>query len=70
MRQTAVDWLVKEFNLEHFEATVRFAKEMEKQQHFETWDNGMDEILSMDENDPRLYKDFEQDYNERFGGKK
>lgn len=32
MKQTAVEWLIKEFNLENFEATCNFAKEMEKEQ--------------------------------------
>jgi hypothetical protein len=31
-RQTAVEWLIKEFNLDNYEATVRFAKEIERQQ--------------------------------------
>jgi len=30
MKQTAVDWLIKEFNLEQFEASIRFAKSMEQ----------------------------------------
>ncbi len=34
-RQTAVDWLVKEFNLESFEATIKLAKAMEKEQIIE-----------------------------------
>jgi len=29
--KTSVEWLVKEFNIEGFDATVKFAKEMEKQ---------------------------------------
>jgi hypothetical protein len=35
MKQTAVEWLIKEFNLESYEATVKFAKEMEKRQIIE-----------------------------------
>jgi hypothetical protein len=31
-RQTAVDWLVKEFNLEEYEATIKLAKSIEKEQ--------------------------------------
>ena len=31
-RQTAVDWLVKEFNLEEYEATIKLAKAIEKEQ--------------------------------------
>ena len=29
--KTAVEWLIKEFNIEGFDATVKFVKEMEKQ---------------------------------------
>jgi hypothetical protein len=32
MKQTAVEWLVKEFNLEPYSATVQFAKDNEQQQ--------------------------------------
>jgi hypothetical protein len=32
MQQSAVEWLVKEFNLESYDATVKFAKEKERQQ--------------------------------------
>jgi len=31
-QQTAIDWLVKEFNLEEFKATIEFAKAKEKAQ--------------------------------------
>ena len=34
-KQTAIDWLVKEFNLENYRTTVRFAKQMEKEQMVE-----------------------------------
>jgi hypothetical protein len=70
MKQTAVEWLVKEFNLEKWEAAVNFAKSMEEQQHFETWDNGMDRMSLLDENNPRTYYDFAEYYNETYGGNK
>jgi hypothetical protein len=31
-QQTAVDWLVKEFNLEEYKASIEFAKAKEKEQ--------------------------------------
>ena len=31
-QQTAVEWLVKEFSLENFTATIEFAKQKEKEQ--------------------------------------
>lgn len=39
-QQTAVDWLVKEFNLEEFIATVEFAKAKEKEQIVKAFDVG------------------------------
>jgi hypothetical protein len=41
-RQTAVDWLVKEFNLEEYEATIKLAKAMEREQHQISFDKGYD----------------------------
>ena len=32
MKQTAIEWLIKEFNLESYQATCDFAKAMEKSQ--------------------------------------
>mgnify|MGYP003333011459 CR=1 FL=1 len=32
MKQTAVEWLIKEFNLKSYEATIKFALEKEKKQ--------------------------------------
>lgn len=34
-QQTAVEWLVKEFSLENFTATIEFAKQKEKEQIIE-----------------------------------
>jgi hypothetical protein len=43
MKQTAVEWLVKEFNLEEFRATIDFAKAMEKEQILRAYDIGSNE---------------------------
>lgn len=40
MKQTAVDWLVKEFNLESYKATIALAKEVEKQQIIDAYNIG------------------------------
>ena len=40
-QQTAVDWLVKEFNLEEFKATIEFAKAKEKEQIIHSFNEGM-----------------------------
>jgi hypothetical protein len=59
-RQTAVDWLVKEFNLEEYEATIKLAKAMEKEQIMDANEdcstNELGELLSG-----------EQYYNETYG---
>jgi HSP20 family molecular chaperone IbpA len=44
-QQTAVEWLIKEFNLEEFKATIEFAKAKEKEQIEEAYDEG---IMSVD----------------------
>lgn len=39
-KQTAVDWLVKELNLEGYDYTVQQAKQMEKEQIMDAYDSG------------------------------
>jgi hypothetical protein len=39
-RQTAVEWLVKEFNLESFPASVNLALSLEKEQIIDAYDSG------------------------------
>ena len=46
-KQTAVDWLVKEFNLESYKATIALVKEMEKQQIILAYHNGCSDQLSI-----------------------
>jgi hypothetical protein len=41
-KQTAVEWLIKEFNLEEFKATIEFAKAKEKEQILDAFDSGLD----------------------------
>lgn len=61
-KQTAIDWLVKEFNLEEYEATIKLAKSMEKEQIIESWEHG-------DKHEPWIIgrKTGEQYYNETYG---
>jgi hypothetical protein len=42
MAQTAVEWLVKEFNLEEFKATIEFAKAKEKEQIIDAFNSGLE----------------------------
>ena len=41
-QQTAIDWLVKEFNLEEFKATIEFAKAKEKEQIIDAFNSGLE----------------------------
>lgn len=67
MKQTAVDWLIKEFNLENFEATCNFAKAMEKQQIVDAIVNT---IVGSNEAYDKVYPELiyvsEQYYNETY----
>ena len=51
MAQTAVEWLVKEFNIEEFKATIEFAKAKEKEQIIDAFDSG----LNYDYDDSETY---------------
>lgn len=42
MAQTAVEWLIKEFNLEEFKATIEFAKAKEKGQIIDAFNSGLE----------------------------
>jgi hypothetical protein len=50
-QQTAVEWLVKEFNLEKFKATIEFAKAKEKEQIIDAFNSG----LAYDYDDSETY---------------
>ena len=63
-RQTAVEWLIKEFNLDNYEATVRFAKEIEKQQIIEA--HGNKEKKSGGVSNATYISTGEEYYNEQF----
>lgn len=39
-QQTAVEWLVKEFNLEEYKASIEFAKAKEKEQILNAYNRG------------------------------
>lgn len=51
-QQTAVQWLIKEFNLESYEASVKFALEKEKEQIIKAFNEGtfsLDEKINAEE---------------------
>ena len=62
MAQTAVEWLIKEFNLEEYKATTMFAKEKENQQTIDAYMKG--QALGFDDNPNYMA---EQYYNETYG---
>lgn len=71
-KQTAVEWLVNQLNKKGFAVVVtdeeiEQAKEMEKQQHSETWDNSL--IENKGDNYIGKEKSFEEYYNETFKNK-
>ena len=45
-KQTAVEWLIKEFNLESFEHTIHHALELEKQQIADAYESGQNETAN------------------------
>jgi N-acetyl-anhydromuramyl-L-alanine amidase AmpD len=62
-KQTAVEWLVKELNLEGYDYTVEQAKEMEKQQIIYAYKQGQYDGDTIRDTDAEQY------YNETYGDK-
>ena len=65
-RQTAVEWLEQKV-FEEFKVPINYqvyeqAKQMEKEQHIETWKRGSYSLLEHGSGE-----DFEQYYNETYG---
>ena len=60
-QQTAVDWLVKELGLEEFIATVEFAKEKEKQEIMNAYNDGADHMVES------KYEGMDNYYKLRYG---
>ena len=85
-QQTAVEWLAEQMEILHYDYWAEHiskdeknqrlkqlkeqAKEMEKEQHATTWDNSMDKLNARGGNIVRAYVDFDDYYNETFGGNK
>jgi hypothetical protein len=61
MAQTAVEWLVKEFNLESYKASVEFALQKEKEQIKDAYWNG---TVDMEKQDALI--EAEYFYNETY----
>jgi hypothetical protein len=85
-QQTAVEWLAEQMEILHYDYWAEHiskdeknqrlkqlkeqAKEMEKEQHGKTWDTAMDNLDARGGNIVRAYVDFDDYYNETFGGNK
>ena len=78
-QQTAVEWFAMKLseklgmpNAISFyvdnEKEILQAKEMEKEQHGKTWDKSMDNLDSRGGNMVRAWVDFDEHYNETYGG--
>ena len=63
MTQTAVEWLIKELNLEGYDHTIQQAKEMEKQQIIDAHDMGYIDGGNHKKVTAEMY------YNETYGSK-
>jgi len=83
-QQTAVEWLAEQMEILHYDYWAEHiskdeknqrlkqlkeqAKEMEKEQHGKTWDKSMDNLDSRGGNMVRAWVDFDEHYNETYGG--
>ena len=63
-KQTAVEWLVKELNLEGYDYTISQAKQMHKEQTLEFIYSAVRKILDEDRQNPF---NLEQSYDEEYG---
>ena len=53
---------------DELEQAYKQAKTMQKQQHGKTWDDAMESIKARGGNDMRAYTDFDDYYDETYGG--
>lgn len=77
-QQTAVEWLAENMwehieykptlEIQRIRKKIQQAKEMEKEQHGKTWDKSMDNLDSRGGNMVRAWVDFDEHYNETYGG--
>jgi len=72
-QQTAVEWLFGQIpgackSSKGAHDALEQAKAMEKQQHSTTWDKSMDNLDARGGNMVRAWVDFDDYYNETYGG--
>jgi len=83
-KQTAVDWLIEQLqktrnyqkvineaneNKSYVRNVIKQAKEMEKEQHADTWDKSMDNLDVRGGNIVRAWEDFDEHYEQTYGCK-
>ena len=78
-KQSSVE-MIEEFLLSHcnpticnvewsdFKLMLEQAKAMHKEEHGKTWDDAMENMKARGGNDMRAWTDFDEYYNETFGG--
>ena len=64
-QQTGVDWLVKEFGLEDFKATIMLAKAKEKEHIAKAWDAGNHQYFSSNEDFDNGEEYYEENYKNK-----
>jgi hypothetical protein len=70
--KTAIEWLIEAMYQETYPFNPKYskifkqAKEMEKEQHGNTWDTALDKYEVRAGNYMRAYEDFDEYYNETF----
>lgn len=70
-QQTAVEWLWEiAYNRELTIEDWKQAKEIEKEQHATTWDKSMDNLDARGGNIVRAWVDFDDYYEQTYGGNK
>ena len=79
-KRSSVNWLIEKFSSvlrdtnfsdeQNFDLIkyIEQAKAMEKKQHGKTWDDAMENMKARGGNDMRAWTDFDDYYNETFGG--
>jgi hypothetical protein len=78
-KQSSVEWLVRKLSTEligeiplhrwdEIREVVQQAKAMHKEEIAKTWDYSLDNLKARGMNEMRAYTDFDEYYNETFGG--
>lgn len=72
-KQSSIDWLVEKMLTQDWYTyksleIIEQAKAMHKDEHSNTWDKSVDDYKKRGGNDMRHWVDFDDYYNETFGG--